>query len=120
MINYVDYKFYSETYKGNLSENLFNSLITKANMIIDRNVNCDLTEKLISDLTEKEQYKLKYTACELCDFINSTGGNTSNENTNSISIDGVTVNKSKKSESEILRNKQEILSNLPEKLTRFL
>ncbi len=120
MINYVDYKFYNETYKGNLSENLFNFLITKANMIIDRNVNCDLAQELISDLTEKEQYKLKYTACELCDFINSTGSNTANGNTNSISIDGVTINKNRKSESEIMRDKQAILSNLPEKLTRFL
>ncbi len=120
MINYADYKFYSETYKGNLSENLFNSLIIKASREIDKNVNCDLTQKVIDNLSEIEQYKLKYTTCELCDFINSSGGNTSNGNANSISIDGVTINKSKKSVEELARDKANILNNLPIRLTRYL
>lgn len=120
MINYADYKFYSETYKGNLSENLFNSLIIKASREIDKNVNCDLTQEIVNDLSEIEQYKLKYTTCELCDFLNSNGDNTSNGKADSISIDGVSINKGKKSETELSKNKCSILSNLPDSLTRFL
>ncbi len=120
MVNYADYEFYSKTYKGNLSEDLFDSLIIKANAIIDRNVNQELTQEVINKLTEKEKYRLEYTTCELCDFINSNGDNVSNSKVNSISIDGVTIDKSNKSESEIEKNKYTILSNLPDRLTRFL
>ena len=75
MINYADYDFYTNEYKGSLSIDLFNSLIIKASREIDKNVNKDLTETNIERLTEREQWQLKYVACELCDFLNNSGGN---------------------------------------------
>ena len=36
MINYADYQYYADTYKGNLSQTLFNSLIIKASREIDK------------------------------------------------------------------------------------
>lgn len=120
MINYADYIFYSKEYKGSLSEDLFNSLIVRASREIDKNINCDLTQEAINKLTKMEQYKLKYTACELCNFINLTGGNSSNGEASSISIDGVVIKRNETSESQIIRNKREIIANLPTNLTRFL
>lgn len=120
MINYADYEFYKNEYRGNLSLDLFNSLIIKASRVIDRNINRELTQKVIDNLSEREQFELKYTACKLCDFINATGGDVSNTRTNSISIDGVSINKSQKSEAQTIRDKQTILGNLPDSLTRFL
>ena len=75
MINYADYDFYANEYKGSLSIDLFNSLIIKASREIDKNVNKDLTEINIKRLTEREQWQLKYVACELCDFLKNIGGN---------------------------------------------
>lgn len=124
MINYADYSFYIEDYKGSLSADLFSSYIIKASREIDRNVNCDLTEEKISELSEREQWQLKYCACELCDFLKNSGGNSQvcGIGAENISIDGVSINKSsnKKSESQIAKDKLNILSNLPVSLTRYL
>ncbi len=120
MINYADYEFYKKNYKGCLSDDLFDSLIIKASREIDKNINCDLTESIINSLSNTDKYKLKYTACELCDFFNTNGFNSSKEKVNSISIDGVSINKNVKSESEINNHKRNIISNLPDKLTWYL
>lgn len=124
MINYADYNFYLKEYKGNLSYDLFDSLIVKASREIDKNINKNLTEEVIETLSSKEQWQLQYVACELCDFLKNSGGNSGIYGTgaDSISIDGVSINKSsgKKSESQIKKDKANILEGLPLSLTRYL
>ena len=124
MINYADYNFYLKEYKGNLSYDLFGSLIVKASREIDKNINKDLTKEVIETLSSKEQWQLQYVACELCDFLKNSGGNSGIYGTgaDSISIDGVSINKSsdKKSESQIKKDKANILEGLPLSLTRYL
>ncbi|MCI8346623.1 MAG: hypothetical protein HFJ12_01570 [Bacilli bacterium] len=120
MINYADYEFYQKEYKGNLSKSLFDSLIVKASRTVDRNVNKKLTQKVIDSLSGREQYQLKYTTCELCDYIKLTGGNTAVGKASSISIDGVSINKGQKSESQMIRGESQILNDLPLSLTRYL
>ena len=44
MINYADYTFYVNEFKGSLSVDLFNSIIPKASREIDRHVNRKITE----------------------------------------------------------------------------
>jgi hypothetical protein len=121
MENYADYDFYINQYKGSLSNDLFDTLIIKASRGIDRNVNVMLTQEIINDLTETEQWQLKYVACELVDFINNNGLNSdTTAGANSISIDGVSINKNVKSEDYIKASKKKIYDNLPMKLTRYL
>lgn len=111
MIDYANYEFYSITYHGNLSESLFTSLIGKASREIDKYVNREIKE---ADLTEYEQ--IKWTACELVDFINNN--NISSNNLSSVSIDG--VSKTYKTGSELNEEKNNILGGLPQELTRCL
>lgn len=122
MINYADYDFYTNEYKGSLSIDLFNSLIIKASREIDKNVNKDLTETNIKRLTEREQWQLKYVACELCDFLKNSGGNSGKYSfgADSISIDGVSISKGSKSETQINKDKKSILGELPLSLIRYL
>lgn len=124
MINYADYNFYLKEYKGNLSHDLFSSSIVKASREIDKNINKDLTKEVIETLDSKEQWQLQYVACELCDFLKNSGGNSGiyGTGTDSISIDGVSINKSsdKKSESQIKKDKANIMEGLPLSLTRYL
>ena len=109
MINYADYQYYTDTYKGSLSQTLFNSLIIKASRIIDKNVNREITQ---ADLTEYEV--IKYVACELCDKLNGIA----NKNISSITIDG--VSKTYKGSQEINKEILNVLDNLPIELVRYL
>lgn len=111
MIDYADYDFYFENYRGNLSNSLFTSLIGKASREIDKYINREIKE---ADLEDFE--KLKWVACEMVDFLYKNN-NFDNDYT-SISIDGVT--KTKKSSSEINKYKLNILGGLPQELTRCL
>ena len=120
MENYADYSFYQNEYKGNLSVDLFNSFIVKASREIDKNVNRELTTEVIEKLTEREQWQLSYCACELCDFLKNSGGNTLDNNANSISIDGVSINKATKTNDELKQVKKNIVDNLPDVLTRYI
>lgn len=124
MINYADYDFYKNEYKGSLSIDLFNSFIIKASREIDKNVNRELTETNIKRLTEKEQWQLKYVACELCDFLKNSGGNSGKYGfgADNVSIDGVSISKSSsiKSETQINKDKRSILDELPLSLIRYL
>lgn len=124
MINYADYDFYISEYKGSLSIDLFNSLIVKASREIDNNVNKKLTEANIKRLPENEQWQLKYVACELCDFLKNSGGNSGKYSfgADSISIDGVSISKGSniKSETQINKDKKSILGELPLSLIRYL
>ena len=116
MIKYADYVFYDKDYKGSLSIDLFNSLIVKASREIDRNINRNLTQSYINKMNEIDQYKLKYATCQMVDYINANGDIPSSAN--SISIDGVSINKGTSEEVRI--SKSEILDNLPHDLTRYL
>lgn len=116
MINYADYEFYSNTYKGSLSGDLFNSLIGKTSREIDLNVNREITEDDLNNEEHNFGYKIKYTTCLLLDYINSE--NNSNGAVKSISIDG--VSKTIKSLEETKKDKQNILNNLPQELVRYI
>lgn len=109
MINYADYQYYTDTYKGNLSQTLFNSLIVKASREIDKYVNRKITS---ADLTTYEE--IKYVACALCDKLNTI----SNKNVSSISIDG--VHKTFKASKEVQKEISDVIDNLPEELTRYI
>lgn len=116
MIEYADYEFYSNTYKGSLSGDLFNSLIGKTSREIDLNVNREITEDDLNNEEHNFGYKIKYTTCLLLDYINSeTKGNRA---VKSISIDG--VSKTIKSLEETKKDKQNILNNLPQELVRYI
>ena len=116
MIEYADYEFYSNTYKGSLSGDLFNSLIGKTSREIDLNVNREITEDDLNNEEHNFGYKIKYTTCLLLDYINSeTKGNGA---VKSISIDG--VSKTIKSLKETKKDKQNILNNLPQELVRYI
>jgi uncharacterized protein (UPF0276 family) len=109
MIDYADYHYYTDIYKGNLSQTLFNSLINKASREIDKHINKKLT---LQDLEKYEE--VKYVACSLCDKLNTI----SNNNVTSISIDG--VSKTFKNADEIKKDLQDVLDNLPEDLVRYI
>lgn len=114
MTNYADYTFYVNDYKGSLSEPLFNSLIVKASREIDKNVNRELTA------TDLANYKVKYVACELCDFLNTNKIGETQSNVSSISIDGVSKVFKQKTSQEISKEKSNILNGLPEDLMRYI
>ena len=116
MINYADYSFYSTTYKGSLSQDLFNSLIGKASREIDTYVNREIKEVDLSNSTNNFGYKIKYTTCLMLDYINTE--TKTNGAVESISIDG--VSKTMKKLYDIEKDKQKIIENLPQELTRYL
>jgi hypothetical protein len=120
MMNYADYDFYKNEYLGSLSSDLFNSLIIKASREIDRNVNRELTEGVINSLNDRDQYRLKFTACELVDYFNVNGSNSSNAKASSISIDSVSINRGSKTETQVITSKRNIINNLPNELTRYI
>ena len=103
MIEYADYEFYSNTYKGSLSGDLFN-------------VNREITEDDLNNEEHNFGYKIKYTTCLLLDYINSETN--TNGAVKSISIDG--VSKTIKSLEETKKDKQNILNNLPQELVRYI
>lgn len=111
MIEYADYEFYLNEYKGSLSRNLFNSLIKKASFEIQNNVNRKLTKE---DLKSENGYKIKYTTCMLVDYLNTE----KNGNVKSISIDG--VSKTIKTLEETNKDKAKIFDYLPQELTRYI
>ena len=113
MIEYADYTFYKNEYRGNLSSNLFNSLIPKASREIDKIVNRELQEVDIDN-------KVKFVACELVDFLNKYDSINGNGNISSKSIDGVSKTYNTLSKNEINQEKNKIYNGLPHELTRFL
>lgn len=112
MLDYADYNFYIQEYKGKLTMPLFNSLIVKASREIDNHTNRQIIQK---DLNSNYGWKIKYTACMLCDILNSEK---SSNGVTSISIDG--VSKTMKSSEEFKIEKRKAFDNLPEELTRYL
>lgn len=116
MIEYADYEFYSNTYKGSLSGDLFNSLIGRTSREIDLYVNREITEDDLNNEKNNFGYKIKYTTCLLLDYINSE--KQTNGAVKSISIDG--VSKTIKTLDETKKDKQNILNNLPQELVRYI
>jgi hypothetical protein len=116
MINYADYEFYTNVYKGTLSKDLFNSLIFKSSREIETFVNREITEEDLDNEKNNFGYKIKYTTCLMLEYLNTTKG--TNTAINHITIDGVT--KIMKDLSEIKKDKQEIIKNLPHELTRYI
>lgn len=116
MINYADYEFYSNTYKGSLSGDLFNSLIGKTSREIDLYVNREITEDDLNNEEHNFGYKIKYTTCLLLDYMNSQ--TKIDGAVESISIDG--VSKTMKSLLDIEKDKQKIVDNLPQEITRYI
>lgn len=116
---YADYKYYTEEYFGTLPEDSFNPLVLKASREIDKNVNTRLTEQKINNLSKEAQEQLKYTACALVDLI-SKKQEGENTKLSSISIDGVSKTFKQVSSEECLKIKKDIISSLPDELTKFL
>lgn len=119
-MDYADYGFYTNEYHGSLSYDLFSSFIVKASREIDKNVNRKLTEEFIETLDGQDQYKIKYTACELCDYFTTYGSNSSDGKANIISIDGVSINRLNKSTEDLAKTKANIIDNLPQELIRYI
>jgi hypothetical protein len=111
MIEYADYEFYMNKYKGSLSSDLFHFYIGKASMEIQNNVNKKLTKE---DLKGENGYKIKYTTCMLIDYLKTE----KNSNVKSISIDG--VSKTIKTLEETKKDKEKIFDYLPQELTRYI
>jgi hypothetical protein len=122
-MEYTDYEYYQDTYKGSLNENSFNSYILKASKEINKNINIVLTQDIIDILSESDQDKLQYATCEMVDLLNeyNTILNTARD-VKSLSIDG--VSKSYEDMSDI-RNEygikiRAVADDLPQELTRYL
>ncbi len=116
---YADYEYYKNKYYGILPEDSFNSLILKASREIDKNVNAKLTEAIIDNLSEEAQEQLKYTACALIDLIYDRD-NSNKSKVSSISIDGVSKTFKNISLQDYTSNKKDIISCLPDELTKYL
>lgn len=114
MILLADYDFYQNRYKGQLSSDLFDSLIPKASFEISSNVNRKLVEK------DSQNEDIQMVACQLVDLINSNDLSGNGKNVQSISIDGVSKTYSKLSLDEYKKEKVNILDKLPIELIRFL
>ena len=115
-MEYADYGFYTNEYKGKLNYDTFSSLIVKASREIDKNVNRKIDADVIHTLDELDQYKV----CELCDYFNQYGSNSSYGKANTISIDGVSINRLNKTTDDINNIKANIIDNLPQELIRYI
>lgn len=122
MLNYADYVFYQKEFKGNISIDLFNSLITEASRIIDRNINRELTQEKLNLMSEIDRWKLAYVACSLCDVLGSKAYKNAFNDISSISIDSVSkVKKDPTLLEQIIDKKiKGCIQNLPDNLTRYL
>ena len=116
MNKYADYNFYTNEYKGTLTEQSFNSYIIKSSKAIERNINRKLNQEIFDNLEDGDiKEKISYVACELCDYYNTFGDSTSQGKPNSISIDGVSKTNSSfaSTTQNIAKKLQTIYNNLP-------
>ena len=114
MILLTTYEFYQNTYKGQLSSDLFDNLIPKASFEIESNVNRPIVEE------DAKNETVNRVACMLVDLINSNDLSGNGKNVQSISIDGVSKTFSKLSSEEYKKEKANILDRLPIEMIRFL
>lgn len=61
MINYTDYKFYSNTYKGNMSESDFNTVISRASLEVRNAI-------MNKDVTMHEE-EVQMATCSVADIL---------------------------------------------------
>lgn len=116
-MNYADYNYYKNEYKGNLSAERFNALLKKASIIIDKNINRELDKEKFSDLSARVQDRVKYVLCALVDLLEKKEKN--NKNISSISIDGVSKTYKTITEKEFSEEKKQCLAYLPDELTSW-
>ncbi len=116
---YVDFKYYSDSYKGTLPENSFNTVIVKACREIDRNINTRLNNQKISNLSKEAQEELKDTACALIDLLYRKEESL-NKKLTSMSIDGVSKSFNILSDTDFQSQRRDIIRNLPYELTCYL
>lgn len=116
---YANYEYYLEIYLGRLPEGAFQEMVLKASREIDKNINTRLSQESIQQLPKEAQEQLQYTACALIDLLYKKQEN-ENTKVSSISIDGVSKNYKTMTNEEYNKAKKELLSCLPEELTRFL
>ena len=114
MILLANYDFYTTKYKGQLSSDLFDSLIPKASFEIESNVNRPLVEE------DAQNENIQMVACMLVDLLNSNDISLNGKNVQSISIDGVSRTYGKLTKTEFDNEKVKLLDKLPIELIRYL
>lgn len=114
-MNYADYSFYQNDYKGQLTADLFYSYITKASFLIDDVANVEIDVEV---LLEKENYRLKMVTCELVDYLNQSDSTFNNELI-SLSVDGVSKSFKQVTNKENSNNISAILDRLPHILIKY-
>lgn len=114
-MNYADYSFYLNDYKGQLTASLFNSYIPKASFLIDDVVSVEIDLEV---LTDKEKYRLEMVACELVDYLNQAKSTFDNVLT-SLSVDGVSKSFKQYTDKEHKNNISNILDRLPHTLIKY-
>lgn len=114
MILLTTYDFYQNTYKGQLSSDLFDNLIPKASFEIESNVNRPIVEK------DAQNETVNRVACMLVDLINANDIALNSKNVQSISIDGVSRTYGKLTKEQFDSEKVKILDKLPIEMIRFL
>ena len=107
----LDYIFYTKEYGGTLvNEKDFPFFSKKSIREIQKACNQELCE---CDFTDQ----VKMVACELVDFLYNNN-KTISKNLSSVSVDG--VSESYGNNAELSTGKNQILSALPQELTRYL
>lgn len=117
MILLANYDFYTTKYKGQLSSDLFDSLIPKASFEIESNVNRPIVEE------DAQNETVERVACELVDLINTKNSSENDKKLQSISIDGVSKTYSyadEITEEEYEKKFYKIINKLPLEMIRFL
>lgn len=114
MILLTTYDFYQNTYKGQLSSDLFESLIPKASFEIASNVNRPIIEE------DAQNETVQMIACMLVDLINANDISLNGKNVQSISIDSVSRTYGKLTKEQFDSEKVKILDRLPLEMIRFL
>lgn len=112
MIEYTNYEYYQEIYKGSLSVDLFNFNVKKASATIKGMLNQKIYEPYLDEV--------QYATCMLIDGINAK--NEATRNLASVSVDGVSESYKSNLEIESAYNTllKEVENILPHDLTRFL
>lgn len=114
MILLADYDFYLNNYKGQLSSDLFDSLIPKASFEIESNVNRPIVDE------DAQNETVERVACMLVDLLNSNDISLNDKNVQSYSIDGVSKTFGKLTKEQFDSEKSKILNKLPLEMIRFL
>lgn len=114
MILLTTYDFYTSKYKGQLSSDLFDSLIPKASFEIKSNVNRPLVEE------DAQNEDVQMVACMLVDLLKANDISLNGKNVQSISIDGVSRTYGKLTKEQFDGEKVKILDKLPLEMIRFL